>query len=221
MAQQRDHEHQPPHAHARERQLRGGHRTREAEGSRTQNPRQVHDEQHAAAEVAERITRGRHAVGVFGLRHARQQRVVEHERARDAQVAEDEDDGRPLPAAFADRGEQEGGEDAEARKEHEQLLAPRREVAVGAEHRRGHGHDRHRHRGDEAEARGRLGGRHPGGGVAGEEGGEHRRDDGGEVGGVAAVVPRPRPLFRGDEADAGEQSGQHAPKHSAGRRGPS
>ena len=91
----------------------------------------------------------------------------------------------------------------------EQPLAAGGVVAVGAEDRRGDGDDGHADRGHQAEAGRRLVGRHPAGRVAGEEGGEDRGDDGGEVGGVAAVVPRPRTLLGGDQANAGEQTGEH------------
>ena len=87
-----------------------------------------------------------------------------------------------------------------------------REVGNRAEDRRDDGDERDRDRRDGAEPRGRLRRLEAGRRVGGEERGEHRRDDGGEVGGVGPVVPGPRALFGGDEPDLGEEARDQAPK---------
>ena len=65
-----------------------------------------------------------------------------------------------------------------------------------------------------AEARGGLRRLEARGGVGGEEAGEDRRDDGGEVGGVGPVVPGPGALLGRDQADAGQERGQSCARQS-------
>ena len=75
--------------------------------------------------------------------------------------------------------------------------------------------DRDRDRGDGAEARRRLRRLEPGRRVGGVERREDGGDDGGEVGGVGPVVPRPRPLLGRDEADTGERARDHARQNTS------
>ena len=85
------------------------------------------------------------------------------------------------------------------------FLMPR-VVRDGAENRRRDGDERDRERRDGGESCGRLRRLEPRRGVGGIERGKDGGDDGGEVGGVGPVVPRPRALFGGDEADFARSS---------------
>ena len=100
------------------------------------------------------------------------------------------------------------GRHADQHEDGEQPLLDAGEVGDRAEDWRDDRDERDRGRRDRAEPRGRLCRLEAGRRIGGEERRKHRRDDGGEVGGVSPVVPGPCALLGSDEADIGEERAQ-------------
>ena len=99
LTEERDGEHQPPDADAREREPDGGSGVGNAEPGRPLDHQQVDREQHAAAEIADRVAGRRHPIELLLADQMGEERLVEYDAAGDGDIADDEQDERKRPVA--------------------------------------------------------------------------------------------------------------------------
>ncbi len=207
--EQRNREHQPPQADARQAQPGAGSGVGQAEHRRPLDHQQVDRQEHASAQEADGIPGGRDAVQLRLPDEMREDRLVEHDAPGHPDIADHEQREPEQPLPFGQPEHREAGGDADAGEDPQQPLLDRRVIGDRPEERSDQGDDEDRDRARPGEPRQRLCLGHVGGEHPAEVDREHRRDDGGLERGIGEVVDRPGPHLRPAEPDSIEEAAQN------------